>query len=121
MATYSSKQEKNQPLVDPILVFILVLSISTLVVFGPLHINVNSSVRSAAHNFSPSTAVSFAADEQYWSAHCNHGWSSDFACENIVSRAQACYTGLAGFTSTYCTEYDAYMKQFQKRLLVIYQ
>jgi hypothetical protein len=121
MATYSSKQEKSQTLVDPIFVFVSVMLIGALVIFGPLHINVTSSFRSAAHNLSPSTVVSFTADEQYWGAHCNHGWSSDFACENIVSRAQACYTGLAGFTSTYCTEYDAYMKQFQNRLLVTYQ
>ena len=121
MATYSSKPEKSQASVDPILVFVSVMLIGTLVIFGPLHINVTSSARSAAYHLAPSTVVSFAADEQYWAAHCSHGWNSDFTCENIVSRAQACYTGFAGFTSTYCTEYNSYLKQFQNRLLVIYQ
>jgi hypothetical protein len=117
MATYSSKHEKNQELVDPIFVLASVALIVVLVVFGPLNSYEYRSVRNAPNNLSPSVVVSFAADEQYWDAHCSHGWGSDFTCENIVSRTQACYSGLAGFASAYCTEYNAYMKQFQHRPL----
>ena len=121
MATYYSKQEKSRALVDPLLVWALVMLIVTLIIVAPLKVNVYNSVRRATHDLSHDPVVSFAADKQYWHAHCSHGWSDDSTCENIVERAQACYVGFAEPSSAYCTEYDTYLKPLQdKPLAMIY-
>jgi hypothetical protein len=119
MATYSSEQEKSQALVDPLLVWALVMLILTWIIFGPFKVNV--SVRSAANDLSSNPVASFSADKQYWEVHCSHGWGDDSTCENIVARTQACYISLAELSSSYCIQYDTYLKGLQyNRLATIY-
>jgi hypothetical protein len=115
MATYSSKQEKSQVLVDPLFVLVSVMVIVTLMIFGPLKINIYSPVHNAVQDLSPSPVASFSADKQYWDARCSHGWNDDSTCENIVMRTQACYIGVAELSSAYCTQYDAYLKGLQHK------
>jgi len=117
MATFPSKQKKRQDLVDPMLVFVSIALLSILIAFGPLNGNMYSSIPNAvvmdggaADNASNSVGVSFASDLQYWDAKCSHGWTSDATCDALVSRIQSCAlsVGLA-----YCSEYDAYIRQFR--------
>ena len=119
MATFSSKQEKRQSLVDPLLVLVSIALISMLVAFGPLNGKTNSSIGNAlvtqggaADNVSTSVGVSFASDLQYWNAECSHGWTSDSTCDVLVSRTQSCSIGTG---SAYCSEYDTYLQQFRNQ------
>ena len=115
MATFSSKQNKKQDLVDPIVVLVSIALLSILIVFGPLNGNKYSSVPnapvmqgSAADNASSIVGASFASDLQYWNANCNHGWTSDSMCGALVSRTQWCSLGVG---SAYCSEYHAYLQR----------
>ena len=119
MATFSSKQEKRQGLVDPMLVLVSIALISMLVAFGPLNGNMYSSIGSAlvtqsraADNLSLNVGTSFTSDLQYWDAKCSHGWTSDATCDALVSRTQACALGVG---SAYCSEYDAYLQQIRNQ------
>ena len=118
VSTNSPKQDKKQGLISPNLAFALVLLIGTLVVLGAP----TSSTYDPFQNTLGSTAsitnsdgVSFSSDIQYWGSKCSHGWSSNAACDNIVSRAQLCARGLA---STYCSDYRFYMRQFYSQRIV---
>jgi hypothetical protein len=120
MATFSSKQEKRQGLVDPMLVLVSIALISMLVAFGPLNGNMYSSIGSAlssaqsraADNFSLNVGASFTSDLQYWNANCSRGWKSDSTCDTLVSRTQSC---LIGTGSAYCSQYDTYLQDFRGR------
>ena len=116
MATFSSKQEKRQGLVDPMLVLVSIALISMLVAFGPLNGNMYSSIGSAlvtqsraADNLSLNVGTSFTSDLQYWDANCSRGWKSDSTCELLVSKIQSCSIGTG---SAYCSEYDTYLQEF---------
>ena len=118
MATFSSKQEKKQDWVDPMLVLVSVALLSVLITFGPLNSNYNSIPNAlvmesgAADHASNSVGVSFASDLQYWDAKCSHGWTSDSTCDALVSRIQSCVLGVG---LAYCSEYDAYLEQFRNQ------
>jgi len=110
MSTKSSKQQKNRGLAYLVLGLAFILVIGVLVGF--------SSRTATAHALSNTTLgiqssanldASFAADEQYWNAHCNHGWGSDSTCNTIVAKAQSCQINDG---SSYCSEYKAYMQKF---------
>jgi len=116
MATFSSKHEKNQSLVDPNMILVSIAIIGILVVFGPLMNNSSHSVLltrgGAVDNVTIRDSVSFASDLQYWDAKCSHGWTSDSACDALVSKTQSCSVGLV---SAYCSEYDTYLQEFRGR------
>ena len=115
MATFPSKHNKKQDLIDPMVVLVSVALLSILIVFGPLNGNKYSSVPNplvmhgnATDNTSSSVGASFASDLQYWNANCNHGWTSDSMCGALVSRTQWCSLGVG---SVYCSEYRAYLQR----------
>ena len=118
MSTFSSKQQKSQGLVDPLLILASIVVILLLAFFGSYADKISDSfegvhetqgiVNAGASN---NSVVSFISDEQYWDANCSHGWDSNSTCDLIVSRAQSCAVSVA---STYCSEYDIYMQQFLK-------
>jgi hypothetical protein len=120
MSTFSSKQENKQVPAEVLLMVAFIIAIVILVVPGVDARNLNTSIRSPLTALSPGWAgslvpggdVSFTSDEQYWSKNCSHGWTSDSTCNEIVSRVQICER-IAG--SAYCSEYEAYMQQFQRR------
>jgi len=118
MATFSSKQEKKQDWVDPMLVLVSVALLSVLITFGPLNSNYSSIPNAlvmesgAADHASNSVGISFASDLQYWDANCSRGWTSDSTCDALVSRSEACNIGTG---SAYCSEYDTYLQEFRGR------
>jgi len=119
MSTISSNQEKRQALVDPTYVLGFLVLILALLLLGPLSANTYNSISSvlgtldsAPSGVSAGTNVSFISDQQYWDANCSHGWSSESTCENIVQRSQSCVVNV---TSSYCSEYDAYLQQFRNQ------
>jgi len=115
MSTLSSKPTKTFRPVDYISVFVFLGLILTLLVI-PFTGNIYSSLSSAvsvdrAQSGTSNVNYSFTADQQYWSANCSHGWSSDATCDNIVARSQACSISAE---SAYCSEYTSYLEQFPK-------
>jgi hypothetical protein len=119
MSTISSKQAKRHGLVDPVYVLVFLVLILALLLLGPLTSNTYSSVSSvlgtlgrAPAAVSASANVSFTADQQYWDANCNHGWSSNSSCDNIVLRSQSCVAEVA---SAYCSAYADYLQQFHSQ------
>ena len=116
MSTISSKHTKRQDSMDPNVILGLLVLILALVVFTPFTGNLYNPVGTAlgtmagTHaNVSANVNYSFSADEQYWSLSCNHRWSSNSRCDDLVSRAQSCSIGM---DSAYCSEYGNYLKQF---------
>lgn len=117
MSTISSKQRKRHGLVDPVLVFLVM--ILALVVFAPFPgITYDSFSRvlppfgNASDSWSLKSELSFAADRQYWDVNCGSGWSQDAMCQEITLRTQSCSIST---DSAYCSEYATYMKQYLKK------
>jgi hypothetical protein len=117
MSIISSKQAKQQNLVD-VLFVCLALTLIVLVLI-PSNWNLYNSIRVAPATFdiAPVDSVStenfsFAADQRYWDANCSHGWSSDARCDSIVAKAQSCS---ASVSSGYCSEYTNYLKAYNKK------
>jgi len=112
MSIISSKQVQKQSLVDILFVcLVLTLILAALV---PSSENVYNPIRTApgvshiADDISTGAAASFAADKQYWNAHCSHGWSSDARCGTIVMKTQSCSISLK---SAYCSQYKDYLQE----------
>lgn len=119
MATISSNQEKRHAFVNPIYVLVFLVLLLALLLIGPLGANTSNSINgvlgalgSAPAGVSAGSAVTFAADQQYWDANCSHGWSSDSTCETIVQRVQSCSVSTA---SAYCSEYELYLQPFRSQ------
>jgi hypothetical protein len=115
MSTLSSKPTKTFRPVDYISVFVFLGLILTRLVI-PFTGNIYSSLSSAfsvdrAQAGVSNVTYSFTADQQYWSANCSHGWTSDTTCDNIVTRSQACSISTE---SAYCSEYESYLEQSAK-------
>lgn len=117
MSTISSKQRKRHGLVDPVLIFLVM--ILTLVVFAPLpgttydsFSRVLPSFGNTSDSLSLKSELSFAADQQYWDTNCGTGWSQDSMCQEITLRSQSCSISI---DSAYCSEYASYMKQYLKK------
>jgi len=115
MSTLSSKPTKTYRPVDLISVFVFLALILTLLVI-PFTGNLYNSLGTVLGNGNSTNAsvstdlgYSFSADQQYWTANCSHGWSSNSTCDEIVTRSQACSISA---DSAYCSEYDNYLKQF---------
>jgi hypothetical protein len=115
MSTISSKPTKTYKPFDFISVFVFLALILTLLVIpftGNLYNSFNTAlgpVNSTHASISTNTNYSFSADQQYWSANCSHGWSSNSTCDEIVTRSQSCSISAE---SAYCSEYGNYLKQF---------
>lgn len=119
MSTYSSRQQKSENLIDPILIFAYIVIVGILMVSG---FNNNrqygylsrtwGTQNHAYIDISASTNVSFASDEGYWKANCSHGWAKNSTCDGIVLRAQSCSFTIA---STYCSNYADYLQQFRTK------
>lgn len=114
MSTLSSKPTKRYSSVDPISVFVFLALILTLLVI-PFTGNIYASfsrtlgnMDSTHANVSSTISYSFSADQQYWTANCSHGWSSNSTCDEIVTRSQACSISAE---SAYCSEYESYLQQ----------
>jgi len=112
MYTISSGPAKRQGLRNPDLALILTLFIGILAIsgiftgsavflFSEPRANLNGDV-------SDIEGVSFASDEEYWTANCSHGWDSDSVCDAIVLRTKLC-TGYV--SSDYCSDYKNYLRQ----------
>jgi hypothetical protein len=115
MTTLSSKPTKRYTPVQPISLFVLFALILTLLVI-PFTGNIYTAVSTALGAGNSTNAISssnvdysFSVDQQYWTANCSHGWSSNSACDEIVVRSQACSISA---DSAYCSEYNSYLKQF---------
>jgi len=115
MSTLSSKPTKTLRPVDFISVFVFLALILILLVIpftGSLYSSLSAALGNGnSSNASVSTGAtySFSADQQYWSATCSHGWSSNSTCDDIVTRSQAC--SISG-ESAYCSEYANYLEEF---------
>jgi hypothetical protein len=115
MSTISSKPTKTYKPFDFISVFVFLALILTLLVIpftGNLYNSLNTAlgpVNSTHASISTNVNYSFSADQQYWSANCSHGWSSNSTCDDIVLRSQSCSISAE---SAYCSEYSNYLKQF---------
>ncbi len=116
MATYSSKQEKKQGLSSSVSVLLSVALIGAFVVLAPLNASLYNSINgvlgiwdSADGVYTNAEVVSFTADQTYWDANCNYGWTSDATCDGIFSRVQSCVISVA---SPYCSSYENYMQEF---------
>jgi len=114
MSTLSSKPAKTYKPVDLIPVFVFLALILTLLVI-PFTGNLYNSLSTVLGNgnstnasASSSLSYSFSADQQYWTANCSNGWSSNSTCDDIVTRSQSC--SISG-GSAYCSEYANYLKQ----------
>jgi len=115
MSIITSKQQKRHILFDPI--FVLFLATLILLMFfaaftGNIEHTLNSwlvTFDDAPTNLSANSTPSFAADQRYWEANCNHSWTSGSACEDIALRSQSCVVSIE---SAYCSAYAEYMKQF---------
>ena len=114
MSIISSKQSKEDNLVDSLFVFLILILI--LLVLTPSNGNRYGSVRAAPGTLDrmgagvlTSAEVSFSADQQYWNANCSHGWSSDAGCKMIVLRTQSCSISIE---SVYCSRYETYLQEY---------
>lgn len=111
MSLVSSKQSKKHNLVDLLFVFFALTLI--LLVLAPSNGNVYNSVRTVPRTLdhtrvnATSGDASFTADQRYWDANCNRGWSSDARCDTIVARTQSCSISIA---SAYCSQYEHYLQ-----------
>ncbi len=117
MSIISSKQSKKHSLGDWLLAFLALTLVLLMLV--PSAGNVYNPIRIAPGTLNSMRAdmpinrnVSFAADQQYWDANCNYGWSSDAGCDSIVARSQSCSISIA---STYCSEYESYLQQYRDK------
>ena len=115
MSTLSSKPRKTYKPIDLISIFVFLTVILTLLVV-PFTGNIYTSLSTALDNMNSTQAnvsstisYSFSADQQYWTANCSHGWSSNSTCDEIVARSQSCSISAE---SAYCSEYSNYLKQF---------
>lgn len=115
MSILTSKPQKSQTLVDPILL-LLVSAWILLTIFAVSTGDLYYSIEKVFGSFSSpnsttlvSSQPSFAADQQYWEANCSRGWSSDTMCEAIVTRAEVCSISV---DSAYCSEYKSYIQQY---------
>ena len=101
------------------LVMLLISIVLVSILIGPGSLDMSSikfqtsQVLGSRAAISSNEYISFAMDRQYWDANCSHGWSSDSTCDNIVIRAQTCSTQI---TTTYCSDYKEYMKQFHNQI-----
>jgi hypothetical protein len=118
MATYSSKQEKRQVYGNYVPVLVSVLLIGVLVILAPLNASFYSSLNgflgtwsSADNVYINAEVISFSADQTYWDANCDHGWTSDATCDGILARVESCAISV---TSPYCSSYESYMQVFRK-------
>jgi hypothetical protein len=116
MATLSSKQAKEQGLVDPALILALLILILTFSVLNPFTNSASNAFGDALGSLgktstalSGSNTVSFAYDQAYWNANCSHGWSADATCDAIVLRSQSCSFSV---DSAYCATYQTYLQRF---------
>jgi len=115
MSTISSKPTKTYKPVDLISVFVFLALILTLLVMpftGTLYNSLSTALGTVDNTHARVSAnvnYSFSADQQYWSANCSHGWSSNSTCDDIVLRSQSCSISAE---SAYCSEYSNYLKQF---------
>ena len=115
MSTLSSKPTKTYKPVTFISVFVFLALILTLLVIpftGNLYNSLSTAlgpVNSTHASLSSDVNYSFSADQEYWSANCSHGWSSNSTCDEIVVRSQSCSISAE---SVYCSEYGNYLKQF---------
>jgi len=108
MSTITSKPTKRYSIVDLISIFVFFVLLFTLFVI-PFTGNLYSSLVTVNNTHAATDAnYSFSADQQYWTANCSHGWSSNSTCEEIVVRSQACSISAE---SAYCSAYDKYLKQ----------
>ena len=117
MTTLSSKPTKRYTPVDIVSVLVFFALILTLLVIpftGNIYTSVSTALgagNSTSGMSSSNIEYSFSADQQYWTANCSHGWSSDSACDEIVTRSRACSISSE---SAYCAEYGNYLKQSSK-------
>ena len=115
MSTISSKPTKTYKPVDFISVFVFLALILTLLVMpftGNLYKSLSTALGTVDNTHAGVSAnvnYSFSTDQQYWSANCSHGWSSNSTCDDIVLRSQSCSISAE---SAYCSEYGNYLKQF---------
>ena len=113
MSILSSEQtQKNSLLVDSLFVCLVLTLI--LLILVPSNWSLYGSVRTAPGSQESTHPdlltggnISFAADQQYWDANCNHGWSSGARCDSIVARSQFCSVSV---NSVYCSEYKNYLQ-----------
>lgn len=114
MSIITSNQSKRQTIVDPILIlFVSVLVVLLVFAFTIANrdfftSNILQGSDTASAGLSLNSNVSFAADERYWDANCNTGWSTDAVCDAIVARTQACSVSV---DSAYCSSYKNYIQQ----------
>ena len=113
MSIITSNQSKRQTILDPIfLLFISVLVVLLVFAFAAANRNlIGDALRiheSAPAGLSLNSEVSFAADQRYWSASCESGWSSDSVCDAIVARTQSCTISV---DSAYCSAYESYLQE----------
>ena len=115
MSITSSKQPKKHAVLDFLLVFLTLILV--LAALTPSNSKLYNSILTSLGtldliNASQSAGgiSSFASDLQYWNANCNHGWSSDSMCDEIVARSQSCAIST---DSVYCSEYESYLQQFR--------
>lgn len=118
MSTITTKQAKTQGLIDPVFVLTLLVLLLTFAILMPLNHgasnnfgNLFGSFGTTSMELTASKTVSFAADQAYWNANCDSGWSSNETCDAIVQRSQSCAISAE---SAYCTEYQNYLKNFAK-------
>jgi hypothetical protein len=117
MTTFPSKEAKKQSL-DLILVLALIALTSVAMAFGFLNTNYGfvgmppSTQGGTISSVSLNIGNSVSADQQYWSAKCSHGWTSDSTCDALASLTQSCVVGI-GVPSAYCSEYDSYVQQIR--------
>jgi len=116
MATYSSKQEKRHVGGNYVPILVSVLLVGAFVILAPLNASFYSSVsgvlgtwNTADGVYTNAAVVSFDADQTYWDANCEHGWTSNASCDGILSRVESCNLG---FATPYCSSYESYMQEF---------
>ncbi|HKY55798.1 MAG TPA: hypothetical protein VJM08_15885 [Anaerolineales bacterium] len=116
MTTFSAKQEKRQAFGNSLPILVAVLLIGAFVILAPLNASFYSSLNGVLGTWSNTDGIyvdaevlSFTADQTYWDANCTHGWTSDAACDGILSRVQSCAVSVA---SPYCASYENYLQQF---------
>ena len=119
MSSFSKQLKRHAP-AEPLLILTVIAAIVILVVSGADNGALRNSIRSVlmapnssgAHTVVSADDITFASDEQYWSANCSHGWKSDSTCDDILVRTQIC---AAGTGLAYCSAYETYMQQFQRQ------
>lgn len=119
MSILSSKQAKQQSLVDmlfvclalTLVIFILVPSNWKMYNHSPIRL-APGILKSTPADLTLQGNVSFTADQKYWDANCIHGWSSDPGCDAIVLKAQSCTENVM---SAYCSQYQNYLQEHRKK------